>query len=122
MRRRFAQRGEGNIGCILWLVVLLVAGLVLWKAIPVKMANATLYDHMIEMTKFSARRSPEYLKKQILNKAEELKLPVKSKNVQVEKKNERIRMRVRYMVPVELLGFTYEWKVDHEVDRPIFYL
>ena len=38
MRRRNAERGEGNLGCILWLVVLGLAVMIAWKAIPVKVA------------------------------------------------------------------------------------
>lgn len=119
--RRY-QRGEGNAGCLVWTLLLVVVGLVLWKAVPVKMANAEMYDYMVELTKFSANLPAEELKKRVLGKARELELPVTGKQVEVEKTKERVKIRCRYTVPVEFPGYLYQWEVDHLVDRPIFYL
>ena len=120
MVRRAAERGSGNLGCILWLILLVVGVLVAWKAIPVKIRSAELYDQMEEMAKFSARNSPDELKKQIMDRAHELDLPVVKDNVHVERIGDRIKMEASYTVPLEFPGYTYEWHFDHQVDRPIF--
>lgn len=122
MRSRSAERGEGNLGCIFWLLVLAVIGLILWKAVPVRVATAELYDFSVEQTKFSAKASPEELKRRVLNKAKELNLPVNPKQVEVEKTRDRVIIRLNYMVPLDFPGYTYEWKIEEEIDRPIFYL
>lgn len=122
MSARRGQRGEGNAGCLVWTLLLVVLGVVLWKAVPVKIANASLYDYMVELTKFSANLPADELKKRVLAKAKELDLPVISKQVEVEKTKDRVRIRCRYTVPVEFPGYLYQWEVDHFVDRPIFYL
>lgn len=122
MGRRSGQRGDGNIGCIFWLLVLLAVGLILWKAVPVKIATAELYDFSVELTKFSAKASPEELKKRVLGKAKELNLPVSPKQVEIEKSKERIKIRLNYVVPLDFPGYTYEWKIEDVIDRPIFYL
>ena len=122
MRRRSGQRGDGNIGCVFWLLVLVVVGLVLWKAVPVKIATAELYDFSVELTKFSAKASSEELKNRVLKKAKELNLPVTSKQITIEKTKERIKIQLNYVVPLDFPGYTYEWKIDDVIDRPIFYL
>jgi hypothetical protein len=121
MRKRIAERGEGNLGCILWLLVLGLAVLISWKLVPVKVASAELYDFMDEQAKFaSANTTAEDVKKNILQRAAELKLPLDKDHVKVERIGDRILMEADYTVPVEFPGYTYNWHFHHELDRPIF--
>ncbi len=121
MARRSAERGESNLGCIIWLVVLALAVLVCWKMIPVKVNSAEMADYLVEVAQFQAAgRPPEELKKLILNRAAELGLPLLKENVTVVRTGDRIRMTVDYTVPVDFPGYTYNWHFRHEVDRPIF--
>lgn len=120
MLRRTAERGEGNLGCILWLLLLGVGVMVALKTIPVKVQSAELYDYMVELTKFAASSSPKQLEKQILNKANELRLPLDKEHVQVRKAGDRIQMEASYTVPIEFPGYTYQWNFDYQIDRPIF--
>jgi hypothetical protein len=120
MRRRFAERGEGNAGCIFWAVVLAVGILIAWKTVPVKISSAQLYDFMEEQAKFAANLPPPEIAKKILWKAQELKLPVDKDHIKVERVGDNIRMEASYTVPIEFPGYTYEWHFDHQVDRPIF--
>ena len=117
---RSAERGEGNLGCILWLVLLAVGVLVAFKTIPVKVQSAELYDYMVELTKFAASSKPQQLEKQILIRAQELKLPLTKENVDVRKSGDRIQIEASYTVPVEFPGYTYQWRFDHQIDRPIY--
>jgi hypothetical protein len=121
MRQRAAQRGEGNLGCIFWLLVLVVAVLISWKMIPVKVNSAEFADYMVEVAQFqSANKAPEELKKLLLFRAGELGIPLTKENVLVVKNGDRIRMSVDYTVPVDFPGYTYNWHFHHELDRPIF--
>lgn len=120
MVRRSAERGEGNLGCILWLLLFAIGALIAWKAVPVKVQSAELYDYMVELTKFAASSSAENLKKQIVTKAAELDLPLDKDDVEVRKTADRIQLEASYTVPLEFPGYTYEWNFNHEVDRPIF--
>lgn len=121
MIRRSSERGEGNVGCILWALVFIIGALIAWKAIPVKVKSAELYDYMDELARFSAARdNEEQLKAKILGRATELGLPVGKEDVTVSKGNDRVRMSVRYTVPLDFPGYTYQWNVNHELDRPIF--
>ena len=118
--RRNPRLGEGKLGCVLWLVVLILAGLIAYKAIPVKLASAELYDYMDDQARFGARASSDALKKSILRKAKELELPVTARDVTVAKVGGMVKMRCKFTVPVEILGFTYDWDFDLQVDRRIF--
>jgi hypothetical protein len=121
MPRRRAEKGEGNLGCILWVLLLALGLLIAWKMIPVKVNSAELYDYMDELARFNAgKESAEEIKKKILVRAAELHLPVEKENVTVVRDGDRIQMTVDYTVPVKFPGYTYNWHFSHELDRPIF--
>jgi hypothetical protein len=120
MGRHHGQRGEGKVGCILWTLVLVVAGMIAWEAIPVKIASSELYDFMVEQAKWAGHTPPDTLKRYILDRANELKVPLDPKNLSVERVRDRIRMRAYYVVPLEFPGYVYDWEFDLQVDRPVF--
>jgi len=121
MRRRIAERGEGNLGCIVWLLVLGLAVMICVKAVPVKIASAELYDFMDEMARSAGvNTTADDVKKAILERAAQLKLPLQKDMVTVDRQGDRLLMRAEYTVPVEFPGYTYNWHFVHELDRPIF--
>ncbi len=119
-RARSHQAGEGVAGCLFWAAILGILLLVAFKMAPVKIASSELYDFMVEQAKFAGRTPAETVKGRVLAKARELELPVSEKSVTVEKVGGHIRMRCIYTVPVDFYLFTYQWRFDHDVDRPIF--
>lgn len=118
--RRTAGLGEGKLGCVIWALVFLLAGLIAYKALPVKLASAQLYDYMDDQARFGARTSAEALKDSIVRRAKELDLPVTARNVTVRKAGGTIRMTCDFTVPVNVLGYTYDWEFNLVVDRQIF--
>lgn len=121
MKCRTAERGEGNLGCILWAVVVVVVAYLAWTMVPIKIASAQLADFMEEQAKFAEHRSPRQIEKAILGKASKLDLPVNPKKLKVQRKGDYIYMDIEYMVPVEFVGgYVYEWNFEHHIDRPIF--
>jgi hypothetical protein len=121
MPRRRSERGEGNLGCILWLLALGLVTLIAWRAVPVKIQSSELYDYMDELGKFHAARTPpDDLKKLIVDRARQLSIPLDKNDVRVERDGDRIFMEVDYTVPVDIIGFTYQWHFHQKLDRPIF--
>jgi len=121
MPRRKSERGEGNLGCIVWLLILAIGGLIAFKAVPAKMKSAEFYDFMDEMAKFSAAGSTrESLEKAILARAAEMDVPLEKKNLIINLQRERIRIEVQYTLPLEFPGYTYYWNVHQVLDRQIF--
>lgn len=120
MNRLHLRRGEARLGCVLWLIVLAVFVMIIMKVVPVKIRSAELYDFMEETAMFAGRATTEELKKRILARARDLELPLKEKNIKVERIGGRVRMRCTYTVPIEFPGYTYNWDFEHIVDRPVF--
>lgn len=118
------QAGEGKVGCVLWILLFAVSGLVAYKMIPVKINSAKLYDFMVEQARHEQAmrrgRSPEAIQTSIFNRAQELKLPVTKENIRVVKPHNQIVMEVTYTVPVEFPGYTYNWSFNHVVERTLF--
>jgi len=118
MRR---QAGEGLVGCVIWAVIIGFGAIVLIKMVPVKVASAELEDFIIEQGKFAGRRTTAAaVSKAIFEKSQQLILPVTKKDIKVTIAGGRIVMKCSYMVPVDLILFTYEWEFDHNVNLPVF--
>jgi len=117
-----SARGEGRIGCILWLAVLALVGYVGYKIIPVKVATSTFYDFMQEEAAFASIRPVNQLQREILAKAKELELPIKEDNLTIKRTRESITVEAHYEITVEFFGGwkKYVWKFDQVVGRPIF--
>jgi hypothetical protein len=99
-------------------VGVLVAGLIAWKMVPVKIAASQLYDYMEDEAKFAAGTQPD-AQKRIFQKARGFELPVKEENIWVEKRattSDALRLHRAGRVP----GYTYVWNFDHQVNRPIY--
>ena len=120
MLQRASERGEIRFGTIVWLL-LFVAGVIVTKEmVPVKIRTSQLEDYMIELAKFSTRETEDKLRVRIIEKADELELPLTKDAVSVRKANGRVKMKAQYEIPLEFPFYTYVWQFDHEVDRPIF--
>ena len=120
MLRNRRERGEGQFGCLVGLVLLLIAGLIAWKMIPVKVKAAEMRDIVYDEAKSGGQHNDDRIKKAILAKADELELPVKEGDVQINRTNTMIKVQVRYTVPVDFPGYTYQWDFHHQYEAPLF--
>ena len=114
------QRGEARIGTVIWLLLFVALVIVSKEAIPVKIRTSRLADYMVELAKFSTREPEDKLRNRILEKAEELELPLVKNDVSVKKSNGRVRMKANYAITLKFPFYEYVWHFNHEVDRPIF--
>ena len=115
-----SQRGEGKAGCIFWIVLALIGGLVAAQWIPAKIADVQLRDHMDEMAKLYPRADGKTFRDEILKRAKDLDIPLKPENVQVEKNLRRVRMRVSYTRELNFIVTQVDWKFEHDMERDIF--
>lgn len=118
--RRDQEHGGARIGAVIWILLFVVFVMIAKEAIPVKIKTSQLEDFMVELAKFSTREPDEKLQRRILEKADELQLPLVKDDVTVHKANGRVRMHAQYEIPLEFPFYTYVWHFDHVVDRPIF--
>ena len=120
VQRRISERGEGKGGCIVGLIILLAAVFIAYKMIPVKIRSAEMRQTVTDEAKIAGSKNEEQIRKSILAKAYELKLNVNPERLEVNKANERIKIKVEYTVPVEFPGYTYNWNFRHTADAPVF--
>jgi hypothetical protein len=120
MRRNRGQRGEGQGGCIFGLILLLIGIFVAYKLIPVKVKAAEMRQTVIDEAKMAGTRSDGRIVTRILQKAEELRLPITEDNIKIQRQQNSIIVDVEYVVPVDFPGTVYKWKFHHHADNPIF--
>src|SRR5688572_31756120 len=122
MKRTRSVRGAGQIGCILWLVVIAIVGHVLWKVVPVKIRTSTFYDSMQEQASFGSIKSVQAIEWEVLRRAEELRIPVTKENLKVTRIRNAVIVEAHYTIEIEFFGgaYKYVWKVDPVVERPTF--
>ena len=120
MLRNRRERGEGQFGCLVGLVLLLIAGLVSYKMIPVKVKSADLRDTIKDYSKSAGQFRDVEIKAAIMEKAKSLDLPVGEEDIQINRRSNEITVQVDYTVPVAFPGYTYNWKFHHKAENPIF--
>jgi hypothetical protein len=122
MTGRRRVRGAGNIGCLLWLVVIVAVGHVLYKVVPVKIRSSTFYDTMQEQASFGSIKSEQQILYEVLRRAQELQIPVTKETVTVTRARQSVTIEAHYSIPIEFFGGTYKyvWKFDPVVTRPTF--
>jgi hypothetical protein len=114
------EAGEGNFGCIVGLIILVIAVVVAYKIIPVKANMADLRQVCVDEGKSAGQHSDATITKRIVEKAEEVHLPVTEDNIQISRQSNTINIDVDYTVPVQFPGYTYQWHEHHHVENPIF--
>ena len=122
MARTRSARGRGNIGCLLWLVVIALVGHILWKVVPVKVRTSTFYDSMQEQASFGSIKSIQAIEWEVLRRAEELRIPVTKDNLKVTRARNSVTVEAHYTITIEFFGgaYKYVWKFDQVVERPTF--
>lgn len=117
---RIRERGEGRMGALIALIVVVGGGMFAWEYIPARVSRAQLKDFMTEQASYAGRVNSRNLEKSILDEAKRLNLPVKEEDIKVEIAAGRVRMKVSYVQPLEFPGYTWDYQVQETLDRPFF--
>lgn len=120
MRIRRIAAGDSKLGCVVWVVLLGIFVMVALKAVPVKIHSSQFYDYMEGQAKFVRRPTKALLTRRVLEKAHQLDLPLDKKDLKVVVGGARVIIAVKYTVPLEFPGYTYNWDFDYKIDRPVF--
>jgi hypothetical protein len=120
MRLSRREKGEGQFGCLVGLIVLALGVFVAWKMIPVKVKTAEVRQVVVDEAKSAGTHTDKVIMGNILAKAHENRLPVTEDDVKIRRANSEINVEVNYVVPVEFPGFTYQWHINHSATNPIF--
>jgi hypothetical protein len=120
MLRNRRERGEGQLGCLVGLVILALAVFVAWKMVPIKVKAAEVRGVVVDEAKSAGTHNDKVIMGNILSKAHEDNLPLTEENVKISRGGGNITIDVNYVVPVEFPGYTYQWHFNHTATNPIF--
>ena len=120
MRRNRSERGEGQLGCVFGLALLVVAVFIAYKMITIKVRAAEVRAEVVDEAKSAGMRGDKQIIETIVRKAAEVNLPVTAQNITIRRHANEIDVDVKYVVPVEFPGYTYMWKFHHHASNPIF--
>lgn len=122
MRRR-GERGEGNVGCIVAIVIFAVVVIIGIKAVPAKLAVAELTDFAGELADRATTpgMTNEVIAQRILERANKLRIKLAAENLKVTRSNVYVNIEMRFEVVLNYPLYTYVWKVDRTIERPLIY-
>src|ERR1700747_58687 len=114
MRVSRREKGEGQLGCIIGLIILAIGVFIAWKVIPVKVRAADLRQEIVDDAKSAGMMNEEKIRASILAKARENQLPVNDDNVKISRGANQITIEVDYVVPIEFPGYIYQMHIHNE--------
>lgn len=118
--RNSRERGEGQLGCIVGLILLVIGVFVAYKVIPVKVKSAEIRQEVVDDAKSAGMMNDERIRAAILAKAREDNLPITDDSIKISRGANQITVTVDYVVPIEFPGYTYQYHIHHEQSNPIF--
>lgn len=119
--RTNGERGEGRVGLLIAVVLVAIAIFLGVKYIPVRVNAYEFRDFVEEECRFAAvRKSDDEVRKRILQKAEELDIPLDPKKLSLERRAGEMVIRASYEKPIDLTVTTYVFKFDVNERAPLF--
>lgn len=116
------QRGEGKLGLLFWLLFFGAGLYFAVQTIPVKIAVYEFNDFLEKETRFHVTRSsgqfsPAALQKAILEKAEELEIPLDKKQITIKRRGKKVHTDVNYSVTVDLSVYEWVWRYQQHYEN-----
>jgi len=114
------EKGEGKGGLIVGLLLLIAVVYTGWKVIPVMIQVYSFEDEVREDCKYLHGRKIETLVKDLSLIAQRENIPVDESDIQAERYAGSLRVEIKYTIPIEFPGYTYNWDQDIKYDAPVF--
>lgn len=118
------RTGGISIGCIVAAIVVGLVGYSAYVIIPIKVKAAEFEKEVesfaLKAASSGASLSNEKIVQALLDKADELELPVTEKEITIKRSGGAIRVEVEYSVPVNLLGYQFEMSFNPWYENPLF--
>jgi hypothetical protein len=115
------ERGASAVKSVLVLLIIVLIVYVVLKLLPVKIDTYAFEDEMREIAKYQGfkTQAEAEIKEKLVRKANELELPVKPNDIQVQKTSGDLIIRADYTVDVNFLGlYVYHWDMNQKVSVP----
>jgi len=108
--RRKWQRGEGKLKALLYTGFLIAAVYVAVKVVPIYVAEYQLKDKISEQARFAVvnHYTDDQIKDILFKTIQDLDIPAKREDINVQATNHGISISVNYSVPVDLAVYKTE--------------
>ena len=109
------ERGNGRIGVFVWIALAVGAIYVGVQTIPTRIAVLELHDYCDEQTMYAAsssRYTKSDLIKNVLNKADDLDIPLTREQIEYETEPRSIELHVKHSVTIDLAVYQWTWSYD----------
>lgn len=111
------QRGESKLGCILGLVVFVLAVIVAIRVVPVMKDVYSLDDFARRQAERAFHLTDEVISEEFLKEAQSRRLPLSKENLRVTRTRDFITIEYDYTVEIQILFYTHQWDVSRKVER-----
>jgi hypothetical protein len=122
---RKSQRGEGKLGGLILLVVIVAGGLAAWNVVPVYYDHYDFVDKVTEICRtppYKARQGDESIKKMLMDEVSKRRLGtwIGPESFAVTSSSNSRQIELYYEREVEVLpGFKRTFKFDFKADQPL---
>jgi hypothetical protein len=121
MRSLKGERGAISVGLIVMILVVLFLAYEAKQFGPLLVAQFQFQDAVIEATKFSRGKEAGTVQQELLQRANELALPITREMINVIRQPTRTQIKVSYELQTEWMpGRVYKWKVDIDEESMLF--
>ena len=121
MRRLGNSRGEGRIGLLISLALLLAGVYTAYVLIPIKVKTYEFYDAMRSEARFGAvRKRDNVVHDRLMKKARQLQIPLKAENLEIKRDGGQYIVIAHYTIPVDLAVYKTDWVYHEKAQAPLF--
>lgn len=117
---RMNQKGEGRLGCVVGLLLLVAALFIAYKLLPSKLQATEMRDAVQDASRSASGKGNDVIRKQLFHRAQELKVPVKETDIVITRRADFIRIDVEYDVQIQFPGYVYTKHYSFNAENPVF--
>ena len=114
------QRGEGRLGLIIAILVCATIGYVLWKVVPLRIANSEFGEYVEnQLRMYSINEEKEVdLIEHVLAEAKKQGIPITEDDIHIDEGERKIIARIHYRIVQPIIGGK-EWIHDYDIEREV---
>lgn len=116
------QRGDVPVGCLIGFALMVVIAIFAMNAIPAQLQYGEFEKRVDELADRANRReyTADRIKRDILQKANDLDFDLPEQNVEIDKNNRRIKIYIHFNQEIRFPGKVWVQAREIRLERPIF--
>ncbi|HXI01949.1 MAG TPA: hypothetical protein VNI57_02125 [Candidatus Saccharimonadales bacterium] len=115
-----AQAGGAGVKFIISVAILALVAHVAYIAIPVYVAVYDFESQLDKEAQFGSQKTNAQILDGLVKYAADRHLPVAQENIQIIRSHTAMQITCDFVVPVETLVYTYQWRVQEDKKYPLF--